>query len=488
MITKLIRTFATRARPLPTTPTPEFPNEPSGPSMRTAVPGPESKALAESMSHFQDSRTTHFFADYEKSRGNYIVDADGNTLLDVFCQISSMPVGYNNPALFEAAKTDEWVQATINRPALGISPNKDWPHKLNEIFMSVAPKGLKQVTTLMCGSCSNEVAMKAAFMKYQQKKRGGPGVGFTAEELSSCMKNQAPGSPDLSFLSFKGGFHGRTFGSLSCTRSKDLHKIDIPAFNWPAAPFPQLKYPLEENKAENEAEEARCLKEVEEIIKTWKSPVAGILVEPIQAEGGDNFASPDFFRKLRALAKKHDIVFIVDEVQTGGGPTGKLWAHEHWNLPEDSPPDMVTFSKKFQAAGFFHNVDTRPGQGYRNFNTWLGDPMRALQMGVIVREIKDKNLLENVRVTGEYLREELGDISRETKAIQNVRGQGTFIAFDLATPEARDQLVGFMRQAGIQSSGCGTRSVRLRPMLWFQPKHAKIYLDGLRDALKKLKL
>lgn len=185
-------------------------------------------------------------------------------------------------------------------------------------------------------------------MKYAADKRGGKDVPFTPEELSTCMKNRSPGSPDLAILSFEGSFHGRTFATLSATRSKELHKIDIPAFPWPAAPFPKLKYPLESHVDENRAEEARCLERVEEILDTWHLPVAGMIVEPIQAEGGDNGATPWFFQQLRALTRRRGIAMIVDEVQTGGGPTGKFWAHEHWNLQD--PPDIVTFSKKLQVT------------------------------------------------------------------------------------------------------------------------------------------
>jgi 4-aminobutyrate aminotransferase/(S)-3-amino-2-methylpropionate transaminase len=140
---------------------------------------------------------------------------------------------------------------------------------LKAAFMSIAPKGLNQVMSLMCGSCSNEVAFKAVFMHHQHIARGG--APFTAEDLSSCMKNAAPGAPDLSILSFKGGFHGRTFGTLSATRSKEIHKIDIPAFPWPAAYFPQIRYPLAENAEHNRREEEKSLKEVEHLIKTWYS-------------------------------------------------------------------------------------------------------------------------------------------------------------------------------------------------------------------------
>lgn len=145
-------------------------------------------------------------------------------------------------------------------------------------------------------------------MAYRARQRGQAGVeGFTEEEMSSCMKNAAPGAPELSALSFKTAFHGRLFGSLSLTRSKAIHKLDIPAFDWPVATFPALKYPLDEFRSENAETEARALHEVEQIIKKWAKtkPVAALIVEPVQAEGGDNHASASFFKALRTLTKEH---------------------------------------------------------------------------------------------------------------------------------------------------------------------------------------
>lgn len=212
---------------------------------------------------------------------------------------------------------------------------------------------------MMCGSCSNENAFKNLFITYRRKERG-ENVDFTPEEIDSCMLNQTPGSPNLSLLSFHGAFHGRTLGSLSTTHSKAIHKLDIPAFDWPVAHFPQYRYPLEENKRENEQEDKKCLAEVEDLIVKYKNkgvPVAGIIVEPIQSEGGDNEASPEFFQELQRIAKRHNAGLLIDEVQTGCGPTGKMWCHEYFNL--DSPPDIVTFSKKMQLGGYFHTSDMR---------------------------------------------------------------------------------------------------------------------------------
>nr|NVI72108.1 putative 4-aminobutyrate aminotransferase, mitochondrial-like protein [Cucujiformia] len=214
---------------------------------------------------------------------------------------------------------------------------------------------------------------KSLFITYRRKQRG-ENVDFTEEELQSCLVNQPPGAPNLTLLSFHGGFHGRTMGTLATTHSKAIHKIDIPSFDWPIASFPKYKYPLEEHQRENDQEDSRSLSEVEELIEKYNKKgnfVAGIIIEPIQCEGGDNEASPEFFQGLQRIAKKHGAGLLLDEVQTGGGATGKMWCHEYFNL--DGPPDVVTFSKKMLTGGYFHTTDLRPQQSYRIFNTWMGD-------------------------------------------------------------------------------------------------------------------
>lgn len=117
--------------------------------------------------------------------------------------------------------------ALINRPALGVFPGEDWPRKLQSVLMSVAPKGLDHISTMMCGSCSNENAYKNMFLWYRRVQRG-ENIPFSEEEMDSCMNNQKPGSPTLSILSFQGAFHGRTMGVLSTTHSKYIHKVGIP--------------------------------------------------------------------------------------------------------------------------------------------------------------------------------------------------------------------------------------------------------------------
>lgn len=126
------------------------------------------------------------------------------------------------------------------------------------------------------------------------------------------------------------------------------------------APFPLLKYPLELHKKENELEETRCIEALEALIKKetleLDNGIASLLVEAIQSEGGDYHASSHYFNKIRNICNRYDILFIVDEVQTGAS-CGNWWKHTSWNL--DIPPDMVTFAKKMQIGLYTFFVFSR---------------------------------------------------------------------------------------------------------------------------------
>jgi 4-aminobutyrate aminotransferase/(S)-3-amino-2-methylpropionate transaminase len=440
-----------------------------------------------------------------------VVDADGNTLLDMYSHIASLPVGYNNPhmlAVFQArwfyrvacrvlslrvtlprpltraAQNPANLPLLAHRPALGNAPPVGWPQRVASTLLSVAPAGLRHVAPMMCGSCANENAFKAAFIAAAARRRGG--APPSPADMASCMSNQAPGSPAYKVLSFDGAFHGRLLGCLSTTHSKAIHKVDIPAFDWPIAPFPRLRYPLADHAADNAAEEARCLDAVAAIFDADKSnDVAAAIVEPIQAEGGDFSASPSFFRGLQALTRAHGAFLIVDEVQTGCGASGAFWAHEAWQLP--TPPDAVTFSKKMQLAGYYCTAELVPRDAYRIFNTWMGDPVRLLQLEAVLACIDRFGLVDNAATTGERLRAGLEALAqRYPAAVANVRGAGTLMAFDVpGGGAARDTLIGQLRMAGVDIPSCGEATVRCRPGLFFTHRHADQFLNILERTLAK---
>jgi 4-aminobutyrate aminotransferase/(S)-3-amino-2-methylpropionate transaminase len=432
-----------------------------------------------------EARPIQFFHDPQQSFGNYVADVDGNKLLDAFCFIASLPLGYNHPNLIEAAQSPLWLPHLVQRPALGYSAPPEWAHTLRTKIMSVAPQGLASVQmTCGCGASAVENALKAAFIWKRALERGN--VDPTTTELESCMRNCEPGSPNsMAVVSFEHAFHGRLFGSLSTTRSKPIHKVDIPAFsNWPVLPFPQ-----------SEQDEARCLELVEKTFRAHR--VAALIVEPILSEGGDLHASPAFFRGLRELTRLHQVAMVCDEVQTGVGATGRFWAHEYWSEgleksgastgaeAAEIAPDMVTFAKKMQASGFFFKPEFLPPQAYRIFSTWSGDPLRALQASVIIDTVAADRLVERVRHVGEYLLEALRGLQQPL--LERIRGRGTFIAFDLPNPTIRDRVLQDMRNCGVLVGGSGTKTIRLRPALIFGTHHADILLETLSNVIGRLK-
>lgn len=464
-----------------------------GISMKTQVPGPETMMLTEKLNTQGGmGGATAFFGDYGASTGCYLVDADGNRMLDMFQQIASLPLGYNHPALQEVVKDPLFGTFAHSRAALGLIPPKELPQMLDDTFLKVAPKGMTRVQPMLCGSSANENVFKAAFFRARAKQREAEGRGvtdFSTEEMTSCMVNQKPGCTNgLSIMSFSGGFHGRTLGALSCTHSKEIHKLDVPAFDWPTAPFPRLMYPLAENSEYNKAEEKRCLDEVRRIFQERKDegcPVAGAIVEPVLSEGGDLHASKDFFKGIQKACKEFDAAFIVDEVQTGVVVSGHMWAHEAWGLEES--PDFVCFSKKALLGGYYYKDEYQPPGGTRIFNTWMGDATKIMFFRAVLDVVEKERLRDNVQ----QVTQKLNDILQEAAVthphyVRNVRGVGTIMAFDCETPAMRDQMFTHLRNNGVLVGVNGTQSIRFRPALIFNSEHVSEFKGVFQSTLKQL--
>ncbi|XP_065180947.1 4-aminobutyrate aminotransferase, mitochondrial-like isoform X1 [Sycon ciliatum] len=456
------------------------------PRVVTSIPGPKSQESINKLGKLLDVSSVPFFVDLKESFGNYVVDADGNRFLDLFCQISSLPIGYNHPDLIAAASSQEAVLNLANRTALSRHPPVGYADQVQDTLMSVAPQGMEHVSPMMCGSCAVENALKCVFMWYKAKERGDS--AFTMEEEVSCMQNLPPGATDACILSFESGFHGRTMGALSASRSKAIHKVDIPAFHWPVAPFPKLEYPLDKFVKENRAEEQRCLKELRRIVAEWHErghPVAGIITEPIQAEGGDNHASAEFFREVRKIAKESGAAFIVDEVQTGVGTTGAMWAHERWDL--DDAPDFMTFAKKMQVAGYYLRSEFKPAIGSRVLNTWFGDVARMVIAREMLHVVKRDGLVEKARETGDVLMAGLQELQmRFPSLVSRARGAGTFCAIDCVSADVQKKFISELWKLGVHTGGCGDATIRFRPSLLLTPQHVELALPRMYEALAKI--
>ncbi|XP_066916316.1 4-aminobutyrate aminotransferase, mitochondrial-like [Clytia hemisphaerica] len=459
----------------------------SGPEIKTAIPGPISLEKKSEMIGLNASADAiFFFVDYAKSKGNYMVDVDENVILDAHGQISSLPLGYNHPALRKAVESDDVKNYLINRPVLGILPPSDTKDLLEKTLLKVKPKGMDYVQTMMCGSCSNENAFKSAFIKYMNDERGYEMP--SEEDLLSCMSAQAPGTPDLVILSFTTGFHGRTIGCLAASKTKPMYRVDIPIHDWPTADFPHLKYPLDAHEKENREIEDRALETVRKTITESNAcgrKVAAAIIEPIQGDGGDNHATPYFFKELQKILKEFNAAFIVDEVQSGGGGSGKIWAHEHWGLEE--PPDMVTFAKKMQVGGFYYKKDYLVKQPYRIFNTFMGDPARNAMLKAIIETIEEENLMQKVTNTGKYFLEQLKGL-QESKPdhFMDARGVGFQVGISCKTPEISSKIYYEIRQMGLNTGVSGTQTIRFRPSLIFNNSHADLTIDILDAAAKRI--
>ncbi len=460
-----------------------FPGEPARATMLTRVPGPRTEELRARHHKHQDARTVHYYQDARRSLGNYAVDVDGNTLLDVYGHIACVPLGYNHPALLEAFRSDRFAWLAGWRPALGVAPPPEWVELVDGPLMRCAPKGHDRVMTVTTGAEAVENALKAAFAWKMRRLRGGR--TWSPDELAAVMKNRQPGVNDLKVISFEGAFHGRTLGALSATRSKAIHKLDFPAFDWPVVPFPANRFPLDAHVEENRALEARVLEQIEEVLREAKGTVAALIVEPVQGEGGDRHASAAFFRALRAMLTRYEAAFIVDEVQTGLGATGTFWAHEQWHLEE--PPDAVTWSKKFQLGGLHLRADFVPAEAYRLFNTFLGDPFRAAQAEVILDVVARDGLVDHTRRVGEVLVAGLNDLCARYPAVfSQARGAGTFAAVDVRDAATRDRILDGVRQIGLEAGGSGDRSIRFRPALVFGPRHVAEAMERFDHVAKEL--
>ena len=328
----------------------------------------------------------------------------------------------------------------------------------HRILLPIAPSGLnKVVLTTGGGSDAIEAAIKTVlYWEY---------------------KNNRNTNINPKILSFQNSYHGRYLSSLSITSTNEDQKKGIPLFKWPSTTFPIRLYPnVSSNLSHNKHLEEFCLDKVECLCRKNSetlTPIRGIIVEPIQSEGGDMYASPEFFQELRAICKEWNALFLVDEVQTGMS-TGKQWAHESWGL--DDPADIVIFAKKMQISGIYIKPELEPLYARSLGTTWQGDVIRLSMLETILKVIKDEKLFKNSIKTGNYLLQGAGKI----KQIQNLRGEGSMIAFSIQNMEntkARE----LFSDRGIIVGICGQDSIRLRPSLVLKKKECDKFLKILKE-------
>lgn len=433
------------------------------PKVDGELPGPRSREQMARGTLDMQSFYRALVIDDAKSHGVYMVDVDGNELLDMFASFALGALGYNHPALTELTRSEAFARAAANPTSTPFITTPQWFDVLEGIERFKPP----WAATMFCvdaGGEGVESALKAAFIRHGERARRERGLptdplALPDDEKTRIMENAGT---DAVVVSFSGAFHGRGLGPLSATHSKIIHKADIPAFDWPLVAFPANRFPLSQFEEENASRERKSLADLELVLERLDGRVAAVMLEPIQSEGGDRHASPQFFQGVEKLVRQSGAALMLDEVQTGVGISGTMWAHEQLGVT----PDLMSFGKKMQMGGFFASPDLTITQFGRMYQTRNGDRARGMLALATLRAIEEDRLLENVRTTGAYFLQRLEELAeRHAGLVSEPRGRGFLLAFDMPTPEIRNDFLARCRQRGVFASYTGSRSVRLRPHL-----------------------
>ncbi len=390
--------------------------------------------------------------DLERSKGsNFIDKRTGDKYLDMASFFASMPFGLNHP-LFDNPEVKKDLHLAATNKVANSDFYTEQMIEFVDTFANVAvPKQFKHMFFIEGGALAVENALKASFdWKVRKNLEAGKG------ELGSQI------------IHFKQAFHGRSGYTLSLTNTSDPRKyMYFPKFDWPRITPPTIVHPLADNIEEVKRREEESLMQIEQAIADRSDDIAGLIIEPVQAEGGDNHFRPEFFKEIRRLTLENDIMLIYDEVQTGMGLTGKMWYSEY--LP-DAQPDVFSFGKKSQVCGIvatdrFDEVEKNVfAESSRINSTWGGNIVDMVRSKYYLEIYQKENILDNVNKQGEHLMKRLYEL-QENSEVSNVRGVGLMAAFDLPTTDKRDRLRNELFKNKLIMLACGDQSIRFRPAL-----------------------
>ena len=402
--------------------------------------------------------------DLNKSHGSWLVDSrDEKEYLDLFSMFASLSVGYNHPYLLE--NKDRLMSSALNKPTNSDVYSMEMAAFVDTMGRIAQPHYLPYAFYIEGGGLAVENALKTAF-DWKVRKN-----------LSKGIKNKGS-----QIIHFKECFHGRTGYTMSLTDSPDPRKtLYFPKFDWPRIDNPKINFPLNDENLEDVInKENIALEQIKDAIRNNPDDIAGLIIEPIQGEGGDNHFRCEFFKELRNLANEEEFLLIYDEVQTGVGITGNMWAHQSFTPHsckcdcEDAStaPDIISFGKKTQVCGIFASKRLDEVEGHvfhessRLNSTWGGSLVDMVRFTIYLEIIEKENLVQNANDMGKHLSKCLNDLqANHPNIVSNVRNKGLFGAFDLNDGEQRDSLVGAILNEGAMMLGCGTKSIRFRPHL-----------------------
>jgi L-lysine 6-transaminase len=416
-----------------------------------------------------------FVFDFERSHGSWVHDAKtGRDYLDFLTFFGSNPIGYNHPRMKDPEFLRVLHRVAQLKPSCSDVYSVEYASFVDSLSRLAMPPYLKYAFFIEGGALAVENALKTAF-DWKVRRNQARGV---------------KGERGTRIIHFREAFHGRSGYTLSLTNTDPVKTDSFPKFDWPRVENPKLRFPVtREVERDVAAAEERALDEVRRAFTDHPDDVAALIIEPIQAEGGDNHFRPQFLQALQRVCREQECLFLLDEVQTGVGLTGRMWAHEHFGLQ----PDVLAFGKKAQVCGILAGprVDEEPQNVFkvpsRINSTWGGNLTDMVRFGRYLEVIHEERLVDNARAVGDYLLRGLEALQAELGGlVTNARGRGLMIAFDLPTAEARDAAHRRLVETGLLLLKCGVRSIRFRPPLNLSPAEADAGLDLARRALKEL--
>ncbi len=436
------------------------------PQILTSLPGPRAKALVErDRNVLSPSYTRDYPLVVSRGEGAIVEDVDGNRFLDFNAGIAVVSTGHCHPQVVAAIKN----QAERLIHMSGTDFYYENMIELGEKLAAIAPGGVaRRVYFGNSGTEAVEAAMKLARYHTGRDK----------------------------FIAFRGAFHGRTLGALSLTASKVVQRKGF----GPLVPgvfhaqFPDPYRRPEGTTPEDHA--VNCVRAIEEeLFRTVVAAeeVAAIVLEPIQGEGGYVVPRKVFFEELARLASKHGILLIFDEIQSGMGRTGKMWAADHFGVT----PDIFTVAKGIASGLPLSAMVSRAavmnwGPG-AHASTFGGNPV-AVAAALATLELLEHELVANAARVGGHIMDRLRSWPAKFKNVGDVRGLGLMIGIEMVrdqatkerAPELRDRLVAMAFERGLLVLGAGRNILRLCPPLIITRDQADFAVDTLEECLKSM--
>jgi len=435
------------------------------PRLLTQLPGPNAKRVLEKDAKFMSpSYTRDYPLVAKRGRGAVVEDVDGNSFLDFAAGIAVCSTGHCHPK----------VVAAIQKQAAELI------HMSGTDFYY---EGLSQLAERLVATMPGAEHKKVFF--------GNSGT----EAVEGAIKLARYATKRDKLIAFYGGFHGRTMGSLSLTASKSTQRKGFGAL---LSGVEHIHYPYAYRCAHGHAAET-CGAEILEMLendmfKRLFDPedVAGIIIEPIQGEGG-YIAAPKFFlQELQRICRKYGIMLILDEVQSGMGRTGKWWAYEHAGIE----PDIITTAKGIASgmplSAFIAKESVMKWGPGAHGSTFGGNPV-AIAAALTTMDLIESQYMENARRMGDYLFGRMAEWTRKFKVVGDVRGRGLMIGIEIVRDQRSKEKAADLRNAivdlafhkGLLVLGAGENSLRLSPPLLIDEEQADFAVKTLEECFRE---